>query len=396
MWIPESEKELERAIEDGDLVETATFDAKADLPKKGKSKDLAIDVAAMANDGGTLLYGVGEDEHGRLTVLSPIELSGARERVDHIVRSSISEPPNIETRIIPKESEPGSGYLLVVVPPSPRAPHMVIVGKDYRYYGRSDTGNVPLTEGEVARLYERRRRWEIDRETLLDEEIARAPLEPHGDFAYLHLVARPVVPDEDLLDRTLGNQNAQQFLSQLLAAARKPIVFPTSYVPDLFENMGFERRADGWATSEGLDEAGRTLDRSRALDFQVDLNGGGHLFCGRAGDRYGGGRLWIYEDIVAGLTTRFLAVLGGVYAAGKYLGQIDVGVSVTGLKGGVSQITRYNVTLSPRPFDKEEYCRTSRFSALGLAEAPRSAARELVLPLVRATTRESYDPFAQG
>ena len=51
MWIPESESELERVIEDGDLVQTATFDAKADLPRKGKSKDLAIDVAAMANDG---------------------------------------------------------------------------------------------------------------------------------------------------------------------------------------------------------------------------------------------------------------------------------------------------------------------------------------------------------
>src|SRR5215210_2455232 len=106
MWIPEFEGELVRAIEAGDLVETATFDAKADLPKKGKSKDLAIDVAAMANDGGTLLYGVGEDDHGRPTVLRPIELAGTRERVNHIVRSCISEPPAIETRVIPKESEP--------------------------------------------------------------------------------------------------------------------------------------------------------------------------------------------------------------------------------------------------------------------------------------------------
>ncbi len=66
MWMPASESEILAAIEAGDLIETATFDAKAALPAKGKSKDLAIDVAAMANDGGTLLYGVGEDENMEL------------------------------------------------------------------------------------------------------------------------------------------------------------------------------------------------------------------------------------------------------------------------------------------------------------------------------------------
>jgi hypothetical protein len=51
------------------------LDAKMALPERGKSKDLASDVAAMANDGGALLYGVGEDEHGRLTVPNPFELN---------------------------------------------------------------------------------------------------------------------------------------------------------------------------------------------------------------------------------------------------------------------------------------------------------------------------------
>jgi hypothetical protein len=93
MWIPETEQEILAAIEAGDLIETASFDAKEALPAKGKSKDLAVDVAAMGADGGILLYGVGEDENDRLTVPQPFELAGARERVDQIVRSTISEPP---------------------------------------------------------------------------------------------------------------------------------------------------------------------------------------------------------------------------------------------------------------------------------------------------------------
>ncbi len=80
MWIPESEGEIVEAITAGGLAETATFDAKAALPKQGRSKDLAIDVAAMANVGGTLLFGVSEDEHGTPSVLNPVDLAGARER----------------------------------------------------------------------------------------------------------------------------------------------------------------------------------------------------------------------------------------------------------------------------------------------------------------------------
>lgn len=45
MWIPESEQEILAAIEAGDLIETASFDAKGALPARGKSKDLAIDGA---------------------------------------------------------------------------------------------------------------------------------------------------------------------------------------------------------------------------------------------------------------------------------------------------------------------------------------------------------------
>src|SRR5215216_2436679 len=96
MWMPASEEEILVAIEAGNLIENATFDAKAALPDKGKSKDLAKDIAAMAVNGGTLLYGVGEDEHDRPTILKPFKIAGARERVDQIVRASISEPPIIE------------------------------------------------------------------------------------------------------------------------------------------------------------------------------------------------------------------------------------------------------------------------------------------------------------
>ncbi len=395
MWVPRSEQEILNAINSGDLIETAAFDAKMSLPAKGKSKDLAIDVSAMASDGGTLLYGLDEDENGAPTILKPFDLAGTRERVDQIVRSSISEPPVIEVFTIPTDDDPSLGYLVISVPASPRAPHMVTVGKEYRYYGRGATGNAPLSEGDVARLYERRQRWEIDRGSMLDEVIESAPIDSREDFAYLHLVGRPVVPDEDLFDKARGDRHAVQFLDSLISAAVRADVYSTSYSPDLYGGYNHVRRADGWATSQGLGESWEERqDPARVLDLEIGLDGSGHLFCGRAAASYKG-RLLIFENLVAGLASRFLTVMGGLYAAGGYFGPVDVGLAVTGLRGGISYVLSGRLGVDPSPYDKDQYRRTERLLATELMNDPRSAARKLVLPLTRAISREGYDPFSE-
>jgi hypothetical protein len=94
VWIPRTADELEEAVRGGDLSETATVDFKEKLPPKSKNVDLAIDVSAMTPDGGVLIYGVGEDEHERPSVLRPFKLAGARERVDLISRTRSLNRPN--------------------------------------------------------------------------------------------------------------------------------------------------------------------------------------------------------------------------------------------------------------------------------------------------------------
>jgi hypothetical protein len=155
------------------LVESTSFDAKKELPRPNRNSDLAADVAAMANDGGVLLYGVGEDENGRPTVDNPIPLVGVRERVDQIVQSGISSPSPVDIVELPLEEDPSTGYLVVVVPASPAAPHMVLVGGEHRYYGRTATGNVRLGEGDVAPRNVRAR-----------------------DNGFMHAIARPAIPQE--------------------------------------------------------------------------------------------------------------------------------------------------------------------------------------------------------
>jgi hypothetical protein len=402
VWIPRSEQAILAAIEAGGLTETATFDAKAALPAKGKSKDLAIDVAAMANDGGTLLYGVDEDEQGRPTDPKPFDLAGAKERVDQIVRTSISEPPAIEVHEVRVDDDPGLGYLVVAVPPSPRAPHMVTVGAEHRYYGRGATGNVRLTEGEVARLYERRRRWEVDRDTLLKEAISRAPIEPREDFGYLHLVARPVVTDEGMFDRARGETHPGQFLNSLISTALRPEIFKPKVMSELYPDLPaiseFRPTPRGWITRHGLEEEWMKIEGPRrALVFEIGLDGSGYLFCGSVAEEHRG-RLLIHEDQVAGLTVRFLSVLGGSYDAAGYLGPVDVGVAVTGMRGGVSAALQDHRFLrhSLEPYDGDRYLRTDRSMASLLRDDPQAAARNLILPLTRVITMESYDPLSES
>lgn len=132
------------------------------------------------------------------------------------------------------------------------------------------------------------------------------------------------------------------------------------------------------------------------MQFVIGLDGGGRLFCGRAAQSANDGRLLVIENLLAGLTTRFLRVLGGLYATANYLGQVDVGLSVTGLEGALSShlseslVARYSL----QPYDRTEYRSTERFTASTLAKDPQSAARKLVLPLIRVVTREQYDPFS--
>ena len=88
-------------------------------------------------------------------------------------------------------------------------------------------------------------------------------------------------------------------------------------------------------------------------------------------------------------------MLGGLYTAGTYLGPVDTGVAVTGLRGAKSSKLSNNIAsrYSLQPYERHEYRRTGRFPAAALNDDPRAAARKLVLPLTRAITGERYDPF---
>jgi hypothetical protein len=152
MWVPDSAAELERALSQGGVEETASFEGKREI---GKNEGVAVDVCAMTVQGGVIVYGAGENvDKTRLTEAHPLPLAGQRERISQIVQTGISEPPVIEVRALERAGFPDEGYLVAIVPQSARAPHQIVLrGKhEGRFYGRDAAGNRILTQLEVEQL----------------------------------------------------------------------------------------------------------------------------------------------------------------------------------------------------------------------------------------------------
>jgi hypothetical protein len=404
MWVPANAAEVEEAVGRGELEETASFDGKASLPAAKKNADLAIDVAAMSTEGGSLLYGVAEDEHERLTCLSPIALAGAADRIGQIVSTSILEVPYIEVTEHPRDEDPATGYISVLVPQSARAPHQVIVGDDRRFYGRAAKGNRRLSESEIADLYRRRSEWEQDREALLARAIERAPFSADPNLAFLHAFARPVAPDTGLWDRAVASVGDSLGLRNQLREASASVGPSENFAPTLRGASNWRRRGpDVWLLSSNVEGDRDEPERARTVvDARIDFAGRGELFCGRVGERrrdqvtQSAGELVVFEVIIAGNFAAFLALMGAFYHLAGYHGHVDLGVAVTGLRG--------TVTTTPQgggwgfsdgeSFDTDEFRRTTRCAAGELIN-PEPIVTELLRHLFEATSgRAAFDPFA--
>jgi hypothetical protein len=384
MWIPKSEEDIEVATSNRSLSETVTFDAKREIPTKNVAT--AIDVSALANSsGGVLLYGVDEDSSGCPCVLNPIPLANQRERIEQIVRTSIDEVPVF--KIFPEIStraDSAKGYLVVLVPPSERAPHMVIVKGERRYYGRGETGNYILSHAEVARLYERRQRLlDSDVVAILTQYLSAPPLPEKWNRAHLHVVVKPVLSDDSLLKRALKEgQTPSVFLSNLVAEVRddETIFASGMYSPDFnTPTGGWKRYPEGYLGKLSYADPSDPVPDIYTLQVTVNLDGSGYLFCGRASDVLDDKKCF-FPSIVMGNTSRFLAMLGRLFERGSYFGMVDIGLAVTQLQGCVNYESRV-VRMRPLQYDGPDYKKTSHTSALTLLENPKLVASHLLSPL---------------
>lgn len=187
---------LDAAVEQG-AVESDSLDWKLKLPpQKGlKDTDFPKDVAAMANSGGgVIVYGVQENEKAATSRVDVDELTEGHERTLRSVAVTAISPPLFNLRIHRLGEEMRA--VVVEVPPSLDAPHLIYRGETFGAPVRNDADTVWMQERDLAELYRRRfdaRRARVDALDHLYEANALGC--PTAERAYLVAVARPHFPE---------------------------------------------------------------------------------------------------------------------------------------------------------------------------------------------------------
>jgi hypothetical protein len=300
----------------------------------------------MTVDGGVIIYGVGEDKARVNFFEHPIDLQGVNDRISNTVVSNVQERPAFDVRILQLDNDPAKGFVLVDVPASPRAPHMVEVKGEYRFYGRVPGGNVQLTQSEIAQLYERRRQTEDIAREIVDAAIAVAPLvaEPleRGD---LHLVARPLLPDSGIRKRAYNDDDGSG-LAQTVLNVHNTMQFKWAWHPHLADILQGGTRAptmDG-VTLLNLPSRGNDGEPLPQYYSRLELLDSGLMRYFRAAiagltlvqgtqDQW---RFEIRDPAILQLAAQFAQVVGTTLRAARYQGLVDLYVAVEGAKTATS------------------------------------------------------------
>jgi hypothetical protein len=397
VWHPRTEAEIQAGIDNGIVRETASFDAKQALPPPGRNKDLAKDICAMTVDGGSLVYGLGGDDRTRPNRRKPFDLTGAAERIDQVTQTGIAEPPVIEVYDIPSEEKPGSGYLCVIVPASPRAPHMLTIDGDNRYWARGATCNRILTEGEVARLYERRERWAADRDQMLARTIDALPFTfDLSAVGVVVTVTRPVMPGRELLRVAAGDQPVEQFLQhELLRVARESDPFPDRHSSGLGTAFRIAQSgADLWVCSQHED-----LDPSAEYQDRGEIRADGALTYWHSPVLTSFGRdqgppMFVMEGAVTSAIFQAIAVAAWLYEQARFHGPVDIGIAALGIEAA-GAAARAKSHMPAPVFGAPDYRRHDRVTIDELRSGLDDLVRRLLAPLFEVISVRDYDPLGE-
>lgn len=375
-WLPSDLDDLEAAVADGRLEEDHHNDFKRELhPGQKANRRLAIDLAALAVDGGQLWIGVdGHDNEDVPVEVASVSLAGLPERIESVARS-IPEPP-IHVTFDTVGGEDGRGVLVVRIPWSSDAPHMV----DGRYRGRGEKANEVLSDTEVRdRLLARRSA------AAAAADFLKAALEPDplsaSEQARLIIVAQPAVPRNTtmMIDAVDGDLGA--WLHGLLQAPRGGWkggslidLWLRRVSPSVVPRVGAVAAAKQPMAPDGaslLQDRGHPED---ATDVQVGENGTLRIYIGNVCDAGTTQRLrW---DEVVGLVWHTLRVAREIGDAAGYWGPWNVGYGLVGAAGAVAAFNDpFGSQGSPPSLRRDPYLSSLQVGAAQLVDTDGLCAR---------------------
>lgn len=378
-WIPKSEDELRDAVAGRVLVENHYVDFKAMVEAGDKANlGLAIDLASFATDSGTILIGV--DESTDPPALSPISLAGLKERVDQIGRSRVDPPLLVACSEIPAAGRPSDGYLIISVPASPTAPHMV----DSVYRGRGDTTNIRLGDADVRRIRDQRRQGEFDIRAILRAEVERDPIEGDGrQNGHLFIVAEPVFADAEMLVPVAGEKWSEWLYATFKNSAPR---LTADWGPDISSIARVTRGQRGWTMRSWAGERSNAAagGEGYAIELEVLENGGLRLYSARGTDVMGAMPV-IVDVLVFGFAWRVVDWARTVAEQAGFVGNWRFGIALTRIDGTRSaSVAHRGFQSTARPFEGDGYEAWTEATFAELTGDPDTVVERLVGRLNRA------------
>lgn len=405
-WMPKTEADLQAAVDGGLFEESHHLDLKKAPNSKGDNKELARDLASFAVDGGTLIIGVQENKDSRTFELAPQPLNGLPEKIEQVARTIPDPPLTVITEEISSAADDGTGYLIVHIPASPVAPHMV----DNRYFGRGDKTKYQMADAEVVALHARRRDTEADTLTLLRKEMDEDPLRDIGAQSHLFLVAQPTAGRRDMCLPITGakdwNQRLHTLIQQALEAPRTRAALSGGFSPDLSAAHQGHRRARGVALSSSGLGAGRvytpqggSYDES-VVELQLFEDGGLRLLMTRLSEGTSQpyessdeGEQVIFDSAAVVFTRHMLDLIRLISDDVGYHGNWAVAVGANRLRGRRRYQGRSGF-LSNHRYSADTYEESTGATLAELRDAPGMVTRRLLGPLLRSL--DSEEAFAKA
>lgn len=375
-------EELALAAQGGMLKETQWVELKQQLgPSKNETNiELARDLASLSVTGGVLIVGL-EDKTFEAV---GCDISGMADRISQV--ASMRVHPPLSPVIYPAIQHPAdeSRHVLVVeVPVSPLAPHMV----DGSYWGRSSTGKRKLSDAEVRRLMQARTSSQTAFKERLLAMVHQDPLasaiegHPTGN-GHIYLLAQPCAPalgrrDDFSLMKVIretfrpSNTNGTP---ECLRVDRRDPKGQVMASPEVGEKPIPREREDAAAFLLCADEDG-------SLEF---VSGGGSIYrlCGEKPVEKVG------STIIARSTLQFFELIMSLaLKAWGYTGPWHVGIHVTNLQG--KPVDPFDMMHSGAVFPRDSFTNTVVTNPISWPEGAEPEARELLRGFLRAVYREN-------
>jgi len=229
-----------------------------------------------------------------------------------------------------------------------------------------------------------------DLDARLDRLLSEPPLEASPDFAFMYLIASPSGVRSELLGARADP--VKEWIREAIVSASRWDVFQDQFQPS-FSNCAMRNFEKGWRIYlSGEPDITRPRDHRYVLDLEVNFDGRAKLFLGRAAERISAG-LYIFDEGVAATAVRFAYFVGNLYKNAKYSGSCEMGVMLTGLKGGLAHAQTKSWKPFLRPYEEDVYRSAVSTNAEALLSRPRVVAGDLLRGFFHALLEGVFDPF---